>query len=523
MITVRLFWHDYRYFPYERDLARREIETILQSTPQESENGFLISLPNEQAEAVHRLTYFKGFEIEEKSFVPDQAKLEASALTNGQTWNPKQQAFPSLRRQSTRYSAHGLHEYRGKFNPQVVRAIGNIIGLEAGDWVLDPFCGSGTTLLEATHIGWNALGFDINPLGVMIANAKVAAFEASSKELKKQASDVLNELKNTDSKDWKRYLPNSDYLGQWFTVPVLEEFTRILRAIDNVATPVLRPVFQVILSDICREVSLQNPADLRIRRRKEPYPAFNAIGDFSEALQAKIETICRAQEYLKPNTKTRQLAILADSRYPNKEAADFLMKSRRRYVDAAITSPPYATALPYVDTQRLSLCLLGLIQATEIRSVERSLIGNREISDAERRGLETHLSQNSACLPKTIADFCIDLFKAADNDDHGFRRRNVPALVYKYFSEMAESFVAVRKLVRRGGYYALVVGGNKTNLQGEEIIIDTPLLLGELAESCGWTVVQAINLDTYHRYDVHQKNSIRTEVLLILRNVKNHS
>ena len=517
MITARLFWHDYRYFPYERDLAKREVEAVSQEEIQESIDGLIIRLPNEKADMLKRLTYFKGIEVSTQIVVPDQAKIEASALTNGQTWIPEKDVFPSLRRQSTRYSAHGLHEYRGKFNPQVVRAIGNLIGLEPGSWVLDPFCGSGTTLLEAAHIGWNALAFDANPLGVMIANAKVAAFKASPAELEKQSIALVRSIKQTDGSDWKTYLPNSTYLDQWFTSAVLEELTCILKAVDQTVDLALRPMFRVILSNICRDVSLQDPGDLRIRRRKEPYPKFDTIGDFSTALQAKVETIRRARGYLKPN-KARQLAILADSRFSNEEANCFLQASRRRFVDAAITSPPYATALPYVDTQRLSLCLLGLIPASGIRAAERSLIGNREIGDAERLALEEDLRGNSARLPDGVARFCVRLLEAADHADHGFRRRNVPGLVYKYFSEMSETFRAVRNLVRRGGSYALVIGSNKTNLQGEEIVIDTPSLLGDLAESCGWNIAQVIDLDTYHRYDVHQKNSIRSEVLLLLRN-----
>jgi len=517
MITARFFWHDYQYFPYERDLACREIKAIFHEEPQSSENGIVVSFSNDKAKLISRPTYFKGVEIGTEIFVPDQARLEASTLTKGQAWDPKRQTFPVLRRQSTRYSAHGLHEYKGKFNPQIVRAIGNLIGLESDSWVLDPFCGSGTTLLEAAHIGWNALGFDVNPLGVLIANAKVAAFKASPKKLREHSVDLLANLEFTSGEDWKQYLPNSTYLSQWFTLPVLKDLVRIRKAIELVTDSSLLPVFQVILSDICRHVSLQDPTDLRIRRRKEPYPELNPIADFSTSLWAKIDTICHAREYLQPN-KAQQLAIFADSRFPNRRAANFLEESGKSFVDAAITSPPYVTALPYIDTQRLSLCLLGLIQSSGIRAAERSLIGNREISNSERLILEEHIANNVTRLPQGVIQFCINLLQAADHESHGFRRRNIPSLTYNYFVQMAETFNAVRKLVRSGGYYVLVVGRNKTSLQGREIIIDTPSLLGELSEYCGWTIVETVSLDTYKRYGVHQRNSIRDEVLLILRN-----
>ena len=164
------------------------------------------------------------------SVVPDQAKLEASGNGKGRRGDPARQPIPSLRRQSTRYSAHGLHDYRGKFNPQMVRAIGNLMGLGSGAWVLDPFCGSGTTLLEAAHIGWNAIGVDVNPLGEMIANAKVAAFNADPSVISQECDDLVSRLrKPADGLDSRTHLPEPDYLEKWFPVRVLVQLGQILR------------------------------------------------------------------------------------------------------------------------------------------------------------------------------------------------------------------------------------------------------------------------------------------------------
>ncbi len=113
---MRLLWHDYRYFPYERMLAEREARLLLGEKPTEDGDALRLSCSPAE-ELVNRLTYFKAAQTPDGILVPDQAKLEASG--NGQAWNPRRDPIPSLRRQSTRYSAHGLHEYRGKFNPHV--------------------------------------------------------------------------------------------------------------------------------------------------------------------------------------------------------------------------------------------------------------------------------------------------------------------------------------------------------------------------------------------------------------------
>src|SRR5437773_2053662 len=136
MRAGELLWHAYAYFPYERTLARREVESFLGVTPQEKDGGLRISQSAISVKRISRLTYFKGIALGDRIVVPDQARLEASANGNDRSWNPALEPTPSLRRQSTRYSAHGLHEYRGKFNPQVVRAIGNVLGFEEGQWIL---------------------------------------------------------------------------------------------------------------------------------------------------------------------------------------------------------------------------------------------------------------------------------------------------------------------------------------------------------------------------------------------------
>jgi hypothetical protein len=72
------------------------------------------------------------------------------------------------------YATHGLFPYRGKFHPQMIKGIMNIIGLRVGDTVLDPMSGSGTTLIEASIIGINSIGVELSPFACLIAQAKLA-------------------------------------------------------------------------------------------------------------------------------------------------------------------------------------------------------------------------------------------------------------------------------------------------------------------------------------------------------------
>ena len=75
-------------------------------------------------------------------------------------------------RSVNQYLTHWIYPYKGKFHPQMIRALLNIIGLKEGDVVFEPFSGSGTTALEAQLLGINFIGIDISPLCVLQGNVK---------------------------------------------------------------------------------------------------------------------------------------------------------------------------------------------------------------------------------------------------------------------------------------------------------------------------------------------------------------
>ena len=89
-------------------------------------------------------------------------------------------------------------------------------------------------------------------------------------------------------------------------------------------------------------------------------------------------------------------------------------------------------------------------------------------------------------------------------------------MVYKYFADMGVMFSNMRRVLKDGAPFVLVVGGNKTTLGGQTYTVDTPTMLARIAEQRGFAVRQIRPLDTYHRFDIHHANSIRTEKMLVL-------
>ena len=526
MSKVELKFHNYKYLPYEQRLAALEVERLLGGKPERVNGSFHVeTLNGVDIHTLQRLTYFRDILAAGKETVtPQQAQLEASDTKHGDP--------TKLRRQHTRYSAHGLHEYRGKFNPQMVRAVTNLLRLRVGDSIWDPFCGSGTVLLEARHQGFNALGVDLNPLAVAIANSKLAAIEADANSLKCTADMVADRILDKAKKltegipgnkdieeavgqDWMERLSSPEYLVSWFPIPVLAQLMVILDSIDELAPDSIRGVFRIIASDILRTVSLQDPGDLRVRRRRNPAPNYPAANIFVSLLRSRINSVLAAQEYISPN-QGWQSAFLGDSSETaslDKPAQKFLKEG----VDCILSSPPYATALPYIDTQRLSIVLLGLAEAREIRDLDSSLVGSREIQTRERRDLEEAIDCNEAGVAEEIWVLCKTLKRAYDPNSDGFRRRNTPTVVYRYFSGMTRVMAAAEKHLRKGGWMAFIIGPNRTSLGGKDFLIDTPTLLAATGTHVGLELCEIHELNAYSRYDAHSRNSIREERLLVMR------
>jgi site-specific DNA-methyltransferase (cytosine-N4-specific) len=497
---VNLYFHAYSYFPYEKELARREVLKVA-GVPRLSESRSCFRLPaSVEPDKLRALTYVAEIASSKTRFSTFQHELEES----------HRRVSGLGKRQATRYSVHGLHEYKGRFNPQIVRFLLNYLGAGKQTKVLDPFCGSGTTLVEAAIHGVFAVGLDMNPLASFVSNAKLRALATPASEIESALQNVLKPLRRFRA---ARLGGETDrriaYLSNWFpaeTLVLLEALRVSVREYGGRAEPVLLS----LASDLLRDYSLQEPADLRIRRRICPLPS----EPFLNALETKAFEFVRNLEAAQDVTGLVHLdseAVVEDSR---ELAAAIRRKSLPSRYDLVITSPPYATALPYIDTQRLSLVWLGLCFADEIRWLEGEAVGSREVRE-KSTNWDERLQNNTDKLPPQLLSFCRKLKAALDSDD-GFRRQAVPSLIYRYFADMQKVFLSLTDVLSRGAQLAFVVGPNHTTLGGQRFDIDTPAQLAQIAQEIGFRINEDIPLQTYQRYGLHQKNSIHGECLTIM-------
>lgn len=500
-MKYEFFLADYKLFPYEKRLALEELNILFESNIEYSESKKCITVVTNktiQYDDLEKLTYFKLVVVDDEQITPKISLLEKSATSHN--------------RQATRYSAHGIHEYKGKFNPQIVHTLLNNLGANKNTVILDPFCGSGTTLLESSLLGYKSIGYDINPLAVFIANAKQKSLNVDPDDIFKAWKKISEESGNLTKLDIKKLSSSNErieYLEKWFPEENLIKIENLRISINKLDESV-RDILFVLISNNLREYSNQEPGDLRIRKRKSNFPTT----DLMDKIELDVREYCRKlnnSKAVQANVKGIGKAYLCNNTEFG-ETPDI-------EVDLAITSPPYATALPYIDTQRLSLVWLNLIEPKQIMSLERTLTGTRELRKSEINSLIIEIRENKCKLPIHLSNY-LNMLQDALSESDGFRRQAVPALLYNYFSDMKNMFIKVSGQLKRDSYFALVVGTNSTTLGGQKFIIDTPEWLSYIAEDMGWKTVSISKLETYKRYDMHSANSINEETLLILKNCK---
>lgn len=415
-----------------------------------------------------------------------------------------------------RYATHGVHEYRGKFFPQLVRALMNIAGLTSDSLVVDPMCGSGTTLVEARLSGRPCHGFDLNPLSVYLANVKCAALTLNAHQL----IDAYQKLEESLSQPVQQISPKPErfseddqsYLARWFHHQVLNELGTIRHTINSLENAIVRDFYLVALSNILREVSYQKIDDLRIRRELTETVEGQTVKAFlQEALRsAKLVTAHLLDQG--PIAKGGHTVTQGDARRLNETAPELVGR-----VDAIVTSPPYATALPYIDTDRLSLIYLRLLPRSGHRTLDVEMIGNREVSVGARRRYWQVYTSSKELLPRETSEL-IDLIDELNrNADVGFRRLNLAALLSKYFLDMRQTISQMHSLLKPDGTASIVIGNNRTIAGGRALQIDTSSHLRRISESIGFSVVENMPMEMLVSRDIFRKNAVPSEHILVLK------
>ncbi len=305
---------------------------------------------------LHRLAYFKSVDGEfTKHFL--MYNHHTKALTNNRSASAK--AYFERGLFSTGYATHGLFPYRGKFHPQLIKALINIIGIKKGETILDPMCGSGTANIEAALMGVNSYAIDLSPFCQFMTKVKYNSLFINIELLKGIAN-------------------KSDQLFDFFNVSDVKTQLRKISGDEKLKVYELALLAFLDALGYSKRVVKSNHRQLFTKVLKR----------YEDTL---VNFILDSSKYLIDLGTVNVLENATAMKIPLEDNS----------IDGVLTSPPYSFAIDYVKNDEAQLGFLGY-DTNDIRSKMIGLVGKNRSERLENyfRDMKDVCSEVSRVLKK---------------------------------------------------------------------------------------------------------------------------
>jgi DNA modification methylase len=278
---------------------------------------------------------------------------------------------------------HRLHPYLGKFIPQLVQVFLKKY-FQPGQMILDPFVGSGTTLIEANLLNMSSVGVELSEFSYLIAKVKTQKYSVELVE--KEILDILNKTKEFSRKiqknqrslfeDWS--FESSEYFKNWYHPRAIKEIYFYRSLIPNYQN---QDILKIILSRSARSARQIPHYDLARPKKpvKEKYwcikhkqycePINNAIKFIT---RYSLDTIKRIKEFDKLRTSAKIILLQGDARK--------IKLPVKKESDGIFTSPPYLGLINYHEQHRYAYELFNFKEypEAEIGSPNKNGNNNKE-------------------------------------------------------------------------------------------------------------------------------------------------
>ncbi len=390
---------------------------------------------------------------------------------------------------------HGFHKYPSKFIPHIPQwAINKYLTGQKSKTILDPFCGSGTTLVEGILAGHNVIGIDIDPLSCLIAKVKTTAVDVFELH---EISDWL--IKRIKKKKRGEFKPECKTLEHWFPKETINKLS-ILRTLinhiperfgDNKSIKNIQHLLIICFSSIIRRVSIADNesqktyvSHTKIKTPEEPLSLFLSRLDLFK------ERIAMFSNNVK--SKLKKQVICASS-------AELLKaKLKGQPIDLAISSPPYIKAIDYIYNQMVELFWIGDLFDMQIQSKQNK---------KKKEYIGTKHFYKKEFAEYTPFDTTIGIIKLDEKIQKVFTtdKKNGHKhayITFKYFADMENHFIEISKCLDKGKHYIMVVGDSSVS----NIFFNTADFLTGIAERNGFRITNKWGYKIKNRYMRFDRN-----------------
>ena len=397
-------------------------------------------------------------------------------------------------------SIHDWYRFVLSFPPHLVQQYVETFCVDQTSFVLDPFCGTGTTNVECKKHGVSSWGIEASPLTHFVSKTKCVwandtfNFLNTAKQIALAAARTINSLSKprTLSEEQTSLILKNSICEQ----PLSS--TLVLRDSIRTANSPFEDYYLLALAKhiVYSYSNLKFGPEVGISRKKKESV------DVVEIWLSEIERMETDLEYWKHHSSTFADISLGDARSIPKR--DYIGK-----VDCVITSPPYPNEKDYSRTTRLESVILGFINTKDdLRNIKKGFIRSNSKnvyrSDNDAQYISNIGSINK--LSNEIEERRLELGKTS-----GFEKLYA-SVVKQYFGGMARHLSELKPYLRNGASLAYVVGDQASYFQ---IPIRTSVLLGEVAESIGGYRVDRV--DTFRKRFATATETWLNEDVLVLK------
>ena len=338
-----------------------------------------------------------------------------------------------FREADTKEYTHCFHTYPAMMIPQIARKLLKRYGVEGG-WLLDPYCGTGTSLVEASLFGMHSVGCDINPLVRLIATAKSTPLCLSTlDDTLSRLNDHLFQIGFGMDNVPDAPIPEILNLAYWFSEEVIRCLAYLRAWINRVEDEVVRTFMLVAFSETVREVSYTRNGEFKLYRMSaKRLKGFNpdVFGAFSKKLSRNRYGLAAFLE----RRKNVEVSVSG----ANTVQGELPMPRPLGGYDLVITSPPYGdshTTVAYGQFSRLSAEWIGLPNA---RKVDKIAMGGHH---------------SKGVLTNSIVSFAVEEIRSVDEK----RAREVSA----FYIDLERSISSIAQMLSPHATICYVVGNRR--------------------------------------------------------------
>ncbi len=368
-------------------------------------------------------------------------RADLSHLSVYPTWS-----FADYTQSQTRYITHGYHTYPAKFIPQLAARLIKAYSAE-GDTVVDPFVGSGTTIVEALVNGRVGVGVDINPVARLIAQVKSTPLEP---DLLADTFCHLERDLSARSLHFEPVIPRNERIDYWFPPRQRRRLGKVLGRIMAVEPSALRDFFLVAFSQTLKACSIWLQRSIKPTRDPNKVPA--------EPVEAFLR---QANRMIKRNREFWDLLPAPVCYHPDHYRRIECADARTLPVgDGAasliVTSPPYVTSYEYADLHQLAA--LWLRYCDSLPEFRKRFVGS------------AHSERTAAELGSATAESICAQLKSRKAEE-----------VRNYFADMYECFGEMRRVLKVGGKACVVIGNTRlmqVEILNAEVFVEQMRALG---------------------------------------------